>query len=77
LKTNITSSICQSKKELLLDANNNYFCSPKKLFVAVDVEGLVVIDMDDAILICKKEKSQDVKSIVDYLNRKKGENCHG
>ncbi|MCK4559693.1 MAG: NTP transferase domain-containing protein [Calditrichia bacterium] len=64
-------NVCYTKKELLLDAKNNYFYSPKKLFAAVDVEGLVVIDMDDAILICSKEKSQHVKVIVDYLKRKK------
>jgi mannose-1-phosphate guanylyltransferase len=64
-------NVCNTKKELLLDANNNFFYSPKKLLVAVDVEGLVVVDMDDAILICRKEKSQQVKAIVDYLNRKK------
>jgi mannose-1-phosphate guanylyltransferase len=64
-------NVCHTKKEILLDAKNNYFYSPKKLFAAVDVEGLVVVDMDDAILICSKEKSQHVKVIVDYLSRKK------
>jgi mannose-1-phosphate guanylyltransferase len=64
-------NVCHTKKDLLLDATNNYFYSPKKLIAAVDVEGLVVIDMDDAILICRKEKSQHVKEIVDYLKRKK------
>jgi mannose-1-phosphate guanylyltransferase len=64
-------NVCHSKKEILVDASNNYFYSPKKLFAAIDVEGLVVIDMDDTILICNKEKSQQVKVIVDYLNRKK------
>lgn len=64
-------NVFNTKKELLLDATNNFFYSPKKLLVAVDVEGLVVVDMDDAILICSKEQSQQVKIIVDYLKRKK------
>jgi mannose-1-phosphate guanylyltransferase len=64
-------NVCDTKKELLLNTKNNYFYSPKKLLAAVDVEGLVVVDMEDAILICSKEKSQDVKEIVDYLKRKK------
>jgi hypothetical protein len=55
----------------MLNARDNYFYSPNKLLAAVDVEGLVVVDMDDAILICSKEKAQDVKTIVDYLKRKK------
>jgi len=64
-------NVCRTKKDLLLDATNNYFYSPKKLVVAFDVEGLVVVDMDDAILVCSKEKSQHVKEIVEYLKRKK------
>jgi len=64
-------NVCNTKNDILIDANNNLFYSPKKLIAAVDVEDLVVVDMDDAILICSKEKSQNVKVIVDYLNRKK------
>jgi mannose-1-phosphate guanylyltransferase len=64
-------NVFNTKKELLLDANNNFFYSPKKLLVAANVEGLVVVDMDDAILICSKDQSQQVKVIVDYLKRKK------
>ena len=64
-------NVCRTKKEILLNASNNYFYSPKKLLAAVDVKGLVVIDMDDAILICSKENSQNVKLVVDYLQRKK------
>jgi mannose-1-phosphate guanylyltransferase len=67
----VNGNVCHSKKEVLVDANNNYFYSPKKLLAAVDIEGLVVIDMDDAILICKKDRSQEIKTIVDYLKRKK------
>ena len=64
-------NVCHSKKNILVDAKNNYFYSPKKLIAAVDVQDLVLVEMDDAILICKKERSQDVKDIVDFLKRKK------
>lgn len=67
----VKGNVCHTKKEILVDSNNNYFYSPKKLLAAVDIEGLVVIDMDDAILICKKDRSQEIKTIVDYLKRKK------
>ena len=60
-----------TKKEILLDANENYFYSPKKIIAAVDIEGLVVVDTPDALLICNKEKSQQVKFIVDFLKRQK------
>jgi mannose-1-phosphate guanylyltransferase len=34
------------------------------------VDDLIVVTTDDAVLICKKDHSQDVKEIVDYLRRK-------
>ena len=41
-----------------------------KMIAIVGAEDLIVISTDDAILICKKGHSQDVKEIVDYLRRK-------
>ena len=70
-KKDKNGNVCHTKKDLLIDAKNNYFYSPKKLLAAVEIEGLVVVDMDDAILICNKEKSQHVKVITDYLKRHK------
>ncbi len=63
-------NVVSSKDAIVINAKNNYFYSTKKLIAAVDVEDLVVVDMDDAILICKKDNSQNVKSVVDYLSRK-------
>ena len=56
-----------------VDAKNNYIYSKKKLVAAIDVEGLVVVETDDALLICKKDQSQRVKDAVDALRRKKME----
>ena len=36
----------------------------------IGVEDLIVIAADNAVLICKRGDSQDVKEIVDYLRRK-------
>jgi mannose-1-phosphate guanylyltransferase len=38
---------------------------------AVGVEDLIIIDSGDAVLVCRKGESQNVKEIVDFL-RKKG-----
>jgi len=38
---------------------------------AVDVDNLVVVETEDALLICKKNQSQKVKDVVDALRRKK------
>ncbi|MBN1396648.1 MAG: mannose-1-phosphate guanyltransferase, partial [Bacteroidetes bacterium] len=36
----------------------------------IGVDDMIVVTTDDAVLICKKGRSQDVKEIVDYLRRK-------
>jgi len=67
-------NVINTKQNIMINSTNNYIYAQKKLVAAVDVEGLVVVDMDDAILICKKEESQNVKSVVEFLYRKKMDN---
>ena len=54
-----------------LDASGNYFWSPKKFVAAIGVNNLVVVETDDAILICPRDRSQDVGKIVKYLEQQK------
>ncbi|NNE70603.1 MAG: mannose-1-phosphate guanylyltransferase [Rhodothermales bacterium] len=42
--------------------------SDERLVVLVGMHDTVVIDTDDAILVCNRENSQQVKSVVDYLH---------
>ena len=50
---------------------HNFFHSDsKKLIAAIDIEDIIVVETDDAILICKKDSSQRVKEIVDKLRVK-------
>lgn len=41
--------------------------SPKKLVALVGMKDVIVVETKDALLICKKGRSQDVKKIVDAL----------
>ncbi|KAB2838338.1 MAG: mannose-1-phosphate guanylyltransferase, partial [Melioribacteraceae bacterium] len=41
--------------------------SPKKFTAAIGVHNLIVIETEEALLICNRKNSQDVKSIVDSL----------
>ena len=54
-----------------LDATGNYLWSPKKFVAAVGVNNLVVVETDDAILICPRDRSQDVGKIVKHLEQQK------
>lgn len=51
------------------DTKNSYFHSESRLLAAVGVEDLVVVETADAVLVCRKDRVQDVKDIVNELRR--------
>ncbi|HET7152742.1 MAG TPA: mannose-1-phosphate guanylyltransferase [Candidatus Kapabacteria bacterium] len=54
----------------LSDVKNSLVLSDGKLVAAIDVDDLIIINTDNAVLVCKRGSSQDVKKVVDYLRRK-------
>lgn len=54
---------------LLHDCRNTLAMSAGRLVACIGVEDLVVVETPDAILISHKNKTQDVKKIVDALKR--------
>jgi mannose-1-phosphate guanylyltransferase len=54
-----------------LDAAGNFLWSPKKFVAAVGIRDLVVVETADALLICPRERAQDVGKIVKALEQKK------
>lgn len=56
---------------LTVDARDNYVQVPNgKLVALVGVEGLVVVDTADALLIVPRERAQDVREIVEALAKR-------
>ncbi len=54
-----------------IDAEGNFLWSPDKFVAAIGVRDLVVVDTPDALLICPRERAQDVGKIVKVLEAKK------
>jgi mannose-1-phosphate guanylyltransferase len=56
-----------------IDAEGNFLWSPSKFVAAVGVRDLVVVETPDALLICPRDRAQDVAKIVKWLeeNRRK------
>lgn len=51
-----------------LDTNNCLIVgADHKVVATVGIEDLIIVDTDDALLICHKDRAQDVKKIVDML----------
>ncbi|MGH9717957.1 MAG: mannose-1-phosphate guanylyltransferase [Candidatus Acidiferrales bacterium] len=57
-----------------LDAEGNYFWSPKKLIAAIGTNNLIVVETDAALLICDRSRAQDVGKIVKWLEQQKKTN---
>jgi mannose-1-phosphate guanylyltransferase len=64
------SSNVSAGASFTLDADGNYFWSPKKFVAAIGVRDLVLVETDDALLLCSRHRSQDVGKIVKWLEEK-------
>src|SRR5271170_148976 len=64
------SSNVSAGASFTLDAHGNYFWSPKKFVAAIGVRDLVLVETDDALLLCSRHRSQDVGKIVKWLEEK-------
>jgi len=53
------------------NVNDCYVYSPDKVTAVIGVDNLVVIHHEDAVLICRRDKAQDVKEIVEFLKMNK------
>ncbi len=51
---------------VILDTRDTLVYSDR-LTVAIGVDDMVIVDTDDVLLICHKDRTQDVKQVVDYL----------
>jgi mannose-1-phosphate guanylyltransferase len=56
-----------SGDHVLVDTHNTYIYSPRKLVAAIGLQDLIVIETEDALLICPRDRSQDVRAVVDLL----------
>ncbi len=56
-----------------LDSKNTFVFSqtPKRLIATIGIQDLIIVDTSDALLICRKEKSQEVKKLVELLKKKR------
>jgi len=50
-----------------VDSKDSIIYSPGKLVALIGVENMVIVDTDDAILICRKDQTQDVRKVIDIL----------
>ena len=54
-------------ESLTIETTNSIIYSTKKIITTVGIDNLVIVESPEAIMICHKDKAQDVKKIVDAL----------
>lgn len=54
-------------KTLTINANNNLIHTDGRLVALYGIKDMIVIDTDEILMICPKEKSQEVKKLVEQL----------
>lgn len=61
-------------KHIGVDTTSTLVYSDKRLVATIGLDNMIIIDTDDALLICPRDRAQDVKKIVDELKRRKANN---
>jgi len=56
-------------EHLQVDTSRTLVYGNRRLVATIGVSDLVVVDTDDALLICPRDRAQDVKQIVDRLRK--------
>lgn len=58
----------------VLDAHNCILYGDKRLIAALGVEDLIIVETDDVVLVCKKDRDQDIKLLIKELQKDKETN---
>ena len=56
---------------IAIDTQNSVVYSDEKLVTAVGIKDLIVVSTEDAVMVCPKDRAQDVKNIVEELKEQK------
>ena len=52
-----------------IDAKNTMIFGDKRLVAVMGVQDLVIVDTDDVVMVCAREREQDVKALVELLKQ--------
>ncbi|MDE6592816.1 MAG: NTP transferase domain-containing protein [Oscillospiraceae bacterium] len=65
-KTNEYGNMVQGDV-ISISTKNTIVCGGKKLIATVGIEDLIIVDTKDALLVCAKDSTQDVKKVIENL----------
>ncbi len=53
-----------------VNVSNSVILSQGRIVAATDIDNIVIVETPDAVMVCSKDKAQNVKQIVDWLKEK-------
>jgi mannose-1-phosphate guanylyltransferase len=62
-------NVVEEGEALLFDTKDSFISAPGKLVAVIGVSDLIVVDTDDALLVCLRSRAQDVKKVVEALGQ--------
>ena len=66
---------CLDEQVLAMDTSNTLIKTRNRLVAAIGIDNLVIVDTDDVTLVASKDKTQDVKQIVEQLKLDQRNEC--
>lgn len=54
-------------KGVFVDTSQCMVYSPKRVVATLGVEGLIIVDNQDSLLVCSKDRAQEIKQVVEAL----------
>jgi len=56
-------------ESILVDTSGSLIFGARRLIAAIGLEDMIIVDTEDAILVCPRSRAQDVRKVVDALKR--------
>ncbi len=71
LPTDLDGNIIMGGQHVGLDTKNSlvYLNQDRRLIVTIGVSDLVLVDTGDVLLVCPKDKAQEVRQVVNHLKK--------
>jgi mannose-1-phosphate guanylyltransferase len=61
----------QNGEAILIDTKNSYVYAPESLVAIVGLDDVIVVQEGDMILVCKRDRAEDIKHVVGELTQRK------
>jgi len=53
-----------------INTKNCISYAENRLIATIGIENMIIVETDDAILVCRKDQAQNVKEVVDQLRER-------